>query len=271
VALLDLFVLARDNAGSLAAICAGHTGAVLELARHVETDGRMSVTMRFDRLREFLQGGRYLNPWEECRRDAGGDEAQARVLMAARQKEWFGRRVRFEESFLGGKQFRYGALWTGGRGLVDSKYGPFCSVFRAEAADAWQRVAWLPGNSLERYVPDEQTFAVEKLKGEVGAHGSRHHVAAIKHAGDVVGCSPDGWPTLLCHGARFVEGIVVDDLVPSAVERVLVDTALWTTLESAADAVLDGDDVSLQAQADAGRFAEIRAGLAKWSLFEEVV
>ncbi|MFT3769328.1 MAG: hypothetical protein QM820_28150 [Minicystis sp.] len=269
--LFDIFEMALANAGHLADQCAGHAAVVVEFAQIVEKDGRLSVTMRLDRLRDFLGGGHFLNPWEECYRDAGGDPKAAEQLMADRQKEWYGRRALFEGSFDGGKLFRYGALYTRGRGLIDSRYGPFCSVFRADAADAWKRVAWLPANSLKRYVPDDRTFNVERLRGEVGAHGARHQVAAIKHAEDVAVRPQDEWPTLLCQGDRFVEGIVAEDLVPAAVERLLVDTAFWSVLQDAADAVLDGDAVTPQTQADAGRFAEIRAALKKWDLQEEMV
>jgi hypothetical protein len=269
--LLDIFVMAQENAARLASECAKHRGVLVEFAQSIARDGRLSVTMKLDRLRDFLEGGRYLNPWEECWRDAGGDETKAAQLMSDQQKEWYGRRALFDGSFVHGKKFRYGALYMGGRALVDSKYGPFCSVFRADAAASWKLIAWLPANSLLQYVPDEHTFDVERLTREVGAHGSRHHVAAIKHAEDVTTYSRTEWSTMLCHGNRFVEGIVAEDLVPSAVERVLVDAELWTILQGAADAVLDRDEVGPQTYADANRFSVLRAALAKWSLREEMV
>lgn len=268
---LDLFAMARENADHLASECAKHTGVMVEFAASVARDGRLSVSMKFDRLHSFLEGGRYLNPWEECSRDAAGDDTKAAELMSERQKGWYGRRALFDGSFVHGKKFRYGALYTAGRALVDSKYGPFCAVFSVEAALSWGLIAWLPENSLERYVPDERTFHIEQLKREVGAHGSQHHLAAIKHANDVAAWPRDEWPTLLCYGARFIEGIVADELVPSAVERMLVDAALWKSLQDAADAVLDGDDVDEQQQADADRFAKLRLGFAKQRLAEEMV
>jgi hypothetical protein len=268
---LDLFVMARGNTEHLASECEGHTGAMLEFAESVIQQGRLSVTMRFERLRDFLEGGRYLNPWEECSRDSGGDEARAQQLMQERQREYYGKRALFDGSFLGGKKFRYGALYTGGRALIDSKYGPFSAIFSMNVAASWKLIAWLPENSLKRYVPDEHTLRVDQLKCEVGEHGSRHHVAAIKHAGDVVTCSRDEWPNMLCHGDRFIEGIVAEELIPAAVERILMDTMLWTTLQDAADAVLDGDDVDDQTRADADRFKELRVGLTSRDLAEEMV
>ncbi len=268
---LDLFVMARENADHLASECAGHTGAVVELAESVTRDGRLSVTMRFDRLRTFLDGGRYLNPWEECSRDAGGDEAEATQRMVKIQGTYYGKRALFDGSFVHGKQFRYGALYTGGRALVDSKYGPFCAVFSLDAAQSWKLIAWLPENSLRRYVPDERTLDVDQMKLDVGAHGSRHHVAAIKHAGDAAACPRAEWPTMLCQGDRFIEGIVAEELIPAAVEHMLVDTVLWKSFQDAADAVLDGDDVNEQTLADANRFSELRVGLAGRKLVKEMV
>lgn len=237
---LDLFAMARENIGRLAAECAAHTGAVVELAESVTRDGRLSVTMKLDRLRAFLQGGRYLNPWEECSRDAGGDEARATELMKTRQGTWYGRRALFDGSFVHGKRFRYGALYTSGRALIDSLYGPFCAVFSVNAARSWSFIAWLPENSLQRYVPDERTLHVEDLRREVGAHESRHHVAAIKHAGDVGARRREEWPTMLCGGDHFIEGIAADDLLPEEVERLLADRGSWREMLRASAALIAG-------------------------------
>lgn len=190
---LDLFVMARENAAHLAAERAGHAGAVVELAQSVMREGRFSVTMRFKRLQAFLKDGRYLNPWEECARDAKGDETKATRLMVRRQKKkWYGKRALFDGSFAEGKKFRYGALHTGGRALIPS-WGPFCAVFSLDAARSWKLIAWLPANSIPRYVLDDHTLNLEQLKREVGAHESRHHVAALKHAAEVA-----SWPREEC-------------------------------------------------------------------------
>jgi hypothetical protein len=257
---LDLFAMARENADHLASECAEHTGLVVELAESVARDGRLSVTMKFARLHSFLDGGRYLNPWEECSRDAAGDDASAVELMAERQGVWYGRRAMFDGSFVHGKKFRYGALYTGGRALVDSRYGPFCAVFSMDAARSWDLIAWLPENSLERYVPDERTFHVEQLKREVGAHGSRHHVAAIKHAGDAATCHRDTWPMMLCYGDRFIEGIVADDLLPEHVERLLADRGSWKEMLRANAALIAGSATAEQ-DTKAKQYRAIKASM----------
>jgi hypothetical protein len=41
--LLDIFVMAQENAPRLASECAKHTGAVVEFAQSVERDGRLSA------------------------------------------------------------------------------------------------------------------------------------------------------------------------------------------------------------------------------------
>ncbi len=237
---LDLFPMARETADHLASECAMHVGAIVEFSRSVEREGRFSVTMKFARIHSFMDGGRYLNPWEECSRDAEGDEAKATQLMVERQKGWYGRRALFEGSFEHGKKFQYGALYTSGRALVHSKYGPFCAVFGSEAALSWHSIAWLRDNSLQRYVPDNDTFDVELLRREVGPHESRHYIAALKHAADIEAWPPEGWSTMLCGGDRFVEGIVVDDLLPEQIERLLADHDTWTDMLRANTAFLAG-------------------------------
>lgn len=77
---------------------------------------------------------------------------------------------------------------------------------------------------------------------------------------------------MLCRGDRFVEGIVDEDLVPHAVERMLVDATLWKALKlkDASKAAMAGD-VTPQTQADAKRFAALRAAFATRSFREETI
>ncbi len=247
---LDLFTMARENIDHLASECANHTGAVVELAQSVEREGRLSVTMKSDRLLSFMEGGRYLNPWEECSRDAGGDETKVAQLMEERQgKKWYERRLHFEGSFVDGKKFRYGALYTGGRALIPA-WGPFCAVFDMNAARLWPFVAWVPANSLERYAPDKDTFDVDRLRREVGPHEARHQVAAIKHAHEVDAWPPDEWSAKLCCDDRFVEGIVANDLVPHEVERLLAERDSWQEiLRANAELIAGGGTIEQKAKA----------------------
>jgi hypothetical protein len=227
MSLIDLFDMARQNAAQLADTCATQTNVVRAFAEYIVKESKLSVTMKSARLQAFLAGGRYLNPWEECQRNVGEDDAAVAQEMAKRQGEWYGRRARFDGSFVDGKKFRYGVLYVTGRALVDSKYGPFCTVFRFDAVVSWKSIAWLPGNSLEWYVPDEHTLHLDKLRGDVGTHSSRHHVAAIKHCNDVAGWPREDWSTRFCNNAQFIEGIVVDDMLVKHIERVLVDRNTW--------------------------------------------
>lgn len=270
----DLFEMARANAAKLAedfnASCADG-GPLAEFAQRVATESRLSVTMKFSRLRALLDLGHYRNPWEETHADAGGDPIEAERLMRDRQGAYYARRALFDGSFEQGRSFHYGALYLDGRALLDSTYGTYCVVFTAAAAGAWRSVAWVPDNSLLRYV-DENAREIDmtRLQQEVGTHDGRQHVAGIKHAAEVADWERNEWGSRLCHDGCFVEGIVADTLSCEDMERrVIADRTHWQQLLAALDAVLDGDTVTDAQSADAGRFMVIREALMRHDLTVE--
>ena len=180
--------------------------------------------------------------------------------MRETQGSYYERRAKFDGSFVNGKKFRYGTLFLGGKGLLNSKYGPFCTVFSLQAAEDWGSVAWLPENSLEQYVPEKIPLVVEfeLLQRDIGAHRSRHHVTALKHSAEVVTRPPEEWPTMLCSGTCFVEGIVADELVPEQAERFLVDRDAWMTMLRANAAFIAGSATAEQ-QAKASQYRTLKS------------
>jgi len=271
----DLFEMARTNAANLATAfdARGADNRLLtQFAERVKLEGRLSVTMKFDRLRAFLDLGRYRNPWEEALDDAKDDPEAAEALVRERQATYYERRALFDGSFEQGKRFHYGALHLEGRALLNSTYGHYCALFSLAAAQAWRSVAWLPDNSLLRYVAvDASAINMSQLALEVGPHDGRQHVAGLKHADEVATWTRDDWGTELCHDGCFVEGIVADTMAPTHLEpRVLADRTHWQQLLDAQDAVLDDDTVTDAQQADADRFVMLRAALAKHGLAVEV-
>ena len=144
-------------------------------------------------------------------------------------------------------------------------------MFGADAAASWGLIAWLPANSVERYVPDEHTLDVEKLAREVGAHGARHQVAAIKHAGDAASRPRAKWPTMLCHGNRFVEGIVAEDPRPP---RRRARARRFRAVGHAGVRRRRGAGRRRRDPAGArgaDRFTTLRSALTRWNLHEEKV
>lgn len=274
MSIYDLFAMARDNAPNLATSFNAHStsgGSLGEFARRIEEEGRLSVTMKFARLRSFLELGRYRNPWEEAHDDAGGDDAEAEKLMRQRQGSFYDRRALFDGSFQQGRSFHYGALHLEGRALLDSTYGTYCTLFSLSAAQGWRSVAWLPDNSLLRYVAvDASAIDMAQLQQDVGPHDGRHHVAGLKHAAHVDAWARGHWGTELCHDGCFVEGIVADTMTPAELEpRVLADRTHWQSLLDAQDAVLDGAILTDAQRADVERLIVLREVFARHGLTVE--
>lgn len=270
----DLFAMAHANAATLATDFNARSAddcLLTEFANRVALEGRLSVTMKFARLRAFLEFGRYRNPWEEAHDDAGGDSAAAEALMRKRQGTYYERRALFDGSFEQGKRFHYGALHLEGRALLDSTYGTYCALFSPAAAQAWCSVAWLPDNSLLQYVAaDASAIDMPRLEREVGPHDGRQHVAGLKHADKLATWARDEWGSQLCHDGCFVEGIVADTMTPSELEpRVLADQTHWQQLLDAEDALIDDAVVTEEQKADADRLVVLREALAKHGLSVE--
>lgn len=270
----DLFAMARANAANLAAIFDVRGAAdepLTEFAERVEREGRLSVTMKFDRLRAFLELGRYRNPWEEALDNAGGDSAAADALVREQQGRYYARRALFDGSFEQGKCFHYGALYLEGRALLNSTYGTYCALFSPTAAQAWSSVAWLPDNSLLRYVADDASaIDMMRLAQDVGPHNGRHHVAGIKHANDIATWARDAWGSQLCRDGCFVEGIVADTMTPTELEpRLLADQTHWQQLLDAEDALLDYDAMTAAQAADNERLVVLREALKKYGFTVE--
>jgi hypothetical protein len=188
----------------------------------VAREARVAVNMTTEKVRFFLQDGRYLNPHEVARKLAPSDpEAKLREL----QKNWYEKRIAFDRHFEHGEAFRYGTVNIGGDGLPDD-YGRFCVVFKRDVTSSAWSTAYLPGNSLELYVigpKDGHLVDEAKVREDVAPHAQRHQLVAIKHANELEATPEAGWPAMLCSGKTFVEAVFVGEATPDGVEEIRLD------------------------------------------------
>lgn len=218
MAAMNLFALAEANDGALAAALEArqtqlgedHAARVTLFCRTVSEQGSVSMNMKPWKMRAFLHRGRYLSVYELAVERAATSGKNAEDELREHQRAHYERRVLFDRSFDNGERFLYGALNIGGEGV---DYGVFCVVLD-EAATPPESTAFVPGNSLDRYVKPAAALALDDaaLRCEVATRAQRHSVAALKHADEITSLEPSAWAAMLCSGERFVEAIFVGDV-----------------------------------------------------------
>jgi hypothetical protein len=241
---LDLFAVAEANADSLHARFRALREAEPEeralllhrFADCVHEGGRISINMPMSVLERFLSRGEYLNVHELVAWEATYSSKPAEQLLQERLPGYYERRIAFDRSLENGEELRYGFLSIGGPGA--SAYGEFCVVFQDSFPAELLGLAYLPADSLERYLLPGPTLDREALRQDTAPHAQRHCLAALKHAAALADLPEDRWPALLCSEADYIEAIFVGSPTPEAVAgvrlpRINLETYYYFAFEEA--------------------------------------
>ncbi|MCP3956411.1 MAG: hypothetical protein GY719_01020 [bacterium] len=211
----DLFALAAANGAALEerledllADASDEDARNLRLfASEVEEKGRVGVNLKLPSLLKLLQDGRLPTAYELAEQDARESGRDAEEHVRKRLDEWYVKRTGFEDRFVEGRRFRYGALNIGGLGPTQP-YGNCCAV-TSERFLKERELAFLAANSLESFVDDRGRADMARVETSLADVEHRHHLAACKHAGDGERLAGESWPEILCFGDDFVEAIFV--------------------------------------------------------------
>jgi hypothetical protein len=223
---LNLFSVAEANADSLLARFRAVREAESEeralllnrFASRVHERGRISINMPMSVLEQFLSRGEYLNVHELVSWEATHSSKSAEQLLQERLPDYYERRIAFDRSLEQGEEFRYGFLSIGGPGA--SAYGEFCVVFQDSFPAELLGLAYLPTDSLRRYLLPGPTLDREALSQDAAPHSQRHCLATLKHAAALTDLPEDRWPTLLCSAEDYIEAIFLGTPTPEAVSGV---------------------------------------------------
>lgn len=198
---LDIFELASLNGENIRSrydAARDSAGASVELldrfCARVEREGRMSINTRSKRLLAMLRSSSFPNPYEEARERARSEGGDSEKYLQEQQNSWYRKRVTFDRSFVGGESIRYASLNIGGGGL--SYYGLYCLILREPSVG--DLVALLPDNSLKLCMDEREALDEVTLRRELAPWHHRHHLAACKHARDVVNVLEASWPVMMC-------------------------------------------------------------------------
>jgi hypothetical protein len=229
---IDIFALALVNTASLESrlrslldSLQANEGLTLEqFTAFVTQNARISINMSRETLNSFLSLGRHRNIYEWADQQSLLSGRDKEEILKEKLKDYYERRVSFDQSFLEGKAFRYGALNIGGVGLIS--FGDYCLVFKLSIPADPQKAAYLANDSLNYYMPVPFAIAEDKLSADLALHSHRGFLAALKHKTSVCVVPPDEWPCITCSDSGYIEAIFVecpnrDDLecVRMSVER----------------------------------------------------
>jgi hypothetical protein len=223
--MIDLFAIAKENATALAdafaALCADlppeDHASLVRYAERVQEKGRISINMKQDVLNSFLTFREHRNIYEWADKKAAESGRPREDILREKLDVYYKPRIAFDRSFQDGEQFRYGALQIGGLGA--SSYGEYCVALHESIASGAQ-VAYVRSDSLKTYMLPGPALDEISIRHDATPHAHRHHLAALKHAGEVPSCPEDEWPDLLCSSKDCVEAIFTGRLSPAEIEVV---------------------------------------------------
>lgn len=223
---VDLFLIACSNAGGLDAAYAratepdGTLGPDLtqKLANLVLADGRVSINIRQMDLLQFLNSGVYSNIWQW----ADGIERRSGkpVMETLREllRTYFDQRIAFDDHFLRGREFLYGAVNIGGLGATT--YGDHCMILRNALFDKGEEIAFLRNDSLKTYVAANLAIDDAQLTQESAPRSHYHLLCALKHRVELPGKPPAGWAAMVCSPSSYIEVVFIRSLGPANLEEV---------------------------------------------------
>jgi hypothetical protein len=155
----------------------------------VATKGQISINMRLWVVANFVSEGRYENIYEYSARAAELSGRLQDEILREKLGPYFVRRTTFDNLLINGRQMQYAALNIGGVG--PARYGEFCVVFTIESRSGGTPIVYLKADSLVDYTDTSGRVDVDKVRQDLAAEESKHHLAAAKHF-DKIGQTPDG-------------------------------------------------------------------------------
>jgi hypothetical protein len=136
---------------------------------------------------------------------AGGDADAGQAAFAERQGSYLAGREAFEQLWIGGDSFVYGALNAGGLG-TEGRYGPFCLII-ADPAGRSRAVALFPCDSAQRYTVGNSVDG-EGVRSEATAWADRDSLAVVERHAEALATHEAEWPAVICRPKSYLEAVV---------------------------------------------------------------
>ncbi|MBF0175040.1 MAG: hypothetical protein HQL83_16610 [Magnetococcales bacterium] len=235
---LNLFALAQANDPALeqqfAAQSAGtstNATALRDMSALVFSTGNVTVNMRIDVMNQFFATEHMTNIYEWAKEHSLRHGRTQEELLREKLGRWYEQRVKFDEAFIDGNQFRYGALNIDSLG--PSKFGDLCVVIKEPFWDD-HPVAYLKGDSLKTFMDSHHNLLEDRLRVSVSSKDRRHQMMALKHSPHLTQWEKKDWPRKVCSTDEFVEAIFVKSFTSSQIQEVRIDKGLFFRMNNIA-------------------------------------
>ena len=179
--------------------------AIRRFAEVVRANGKLSINMRLWVTANFLCRQPYENIYEFGARMSKLSSRIQDDIFKEKLGSYYRRRIAFDDLLVDGRGLQYAALNIGGMG--PSRYGEFCVVFRPEARTGGRRVVYLKADSLNDYTSDAGDVHVARVREDLAAEESKHHLAALKHSDMIAHRADAEWCNMLCCDTAYIEAL----------------------------------------------------------------
>ena len=119
-------------------------------------------------------------------------------------RSWVVRREAFEDIWLHGRTFVYGAVNMAGMG-AEGRFGPFCLVVADPTDPTPAALAVFPGDSAQRYTGPSGAVNRTAAVAEATAWHNRADLIVIERASTARQANQSDWPEVVCQPDRYFE------------------------------------------------------------------
>jgi len=221
-----------------------------------------SSNVSADKIEVYDQVGRIVHTRDFHVRLAAGNAASGLAEFERQAEEWFIRREAFEDLWLAGRTFVYGAVNAGGMG-TEGSFGPFCLVIgitgaNADSATGPDDGVVFPGNTAERYVTPAGAAEEDKAVAEATEWSARMDLAVIERNAEIAIVSESEWPELVCRPDRYFEVVRTGLLPTSAISEVRINRDFLQRLRILRAQYVAGEDLTTPEQHEVAAYNSIR-------------
>ena len=230
---INLFDLARNNSKNLKKKYQEDEkyNELEDIRIFIENNWTLSINGDWIDFLAFLNTGNYINIYKRKiieKKYLNEREIYSRdPETVAYDNVKFGKeRKCFESSFQGGNNFKYGAIYLGGKG---TSYGKFCLIFRRNDIFSLENSAILKRDSIT-YVKDS-ILLTKKLKGEISDRNAVSFLAILKHFRAFKKEGKENCDKILINGKSCLEFVTDNELKNIYVEKIMIPESFQNDMD----------------------------------------
>jgi hypothetical protein len=260
---LDLAATAAGNTSTRCALSAtileSDSGGTVRRFFDLVAQSAFSSNVSADKIETYDRVGRVLHSRDFHVHLAGGNETNGLADFAAQQGKWLIRREAFEDLWLDGRTFVYGAVNAGGMG-TEGNFGPFCLVIGIGVdpdASSGSGIVF-PSDSAQRYTTSTGGVEAGKAIREATEWSARGDLAVIERIAEITVVAESKWPDLVCTSERYFEVVRTGPVPTHSISEVRINRDFLQRLRILRARYIAGEDLTTPEQHEVAAYDSIR-------------